>query len=126
MKKKSTFIVIAVLAFLALGVAVLAMLNGRAAAEKKQLRDDAVFLIIAHGEEYRITMEDVESLGPREIRANYKKSGKDPETRVYTGVPFAAVLRHTGVDPVHCRSATISPGAIAKLSGGNTGRCVSG
>ena len=106
--RKSTIAVIAVLAVLAVGVAVLAVLNGRDAKEKKLLLDDAVFLISANEIEYRITMEDIEALGPREIEANYKKSGKDPESRAFTGVPFAALLRHMGIDTEGLRSAVFS------------------
>ena len=106
--KRSIIIVVAVLAVLAIGVAVLAVLNGRDAASRQQLRGDAVFLIIANEIEHRVTMEDVESLGPREIEANYKKSGKDPEARVYTGVPFAAVLGCKGIDAGGLRSATFT------------------
>jgi len=106
--KRSTIAVIAVLAVLAIGVAVLAVLNGREAAQKKQRLSDEYFVILADGTEHRVTMEDIEALGPRDIQANYKKSGKDPETRVYTGVPFAAVLRHIGVDPVKFRSAAFA------------------
>ena len=108
MKKKSTIAVIAVLAALAVGVAVLAVLNGKSAEAKRQLRGDAIFLIIADGEEHRVTMEDIEALGPREIEANYKKSGKDPETRTYTGVPFAAVLRLKEINTEGLRSATFA------------------
>jgi len=108
MKKKSTIAVIAVLAVLAIGVAMLAVLNGREAAPKQQLRSDAVFLITVNETEHRVTMEDVESLGPRKIEANYKKSGKDPETRYYTGVPFAAVLRLKGIDAGGLRSAVFT------------------
>jgi len=106
--KKSTIAVIVVLAVLAAGVAVLAVLNGKNAAEKKQLLDEAVFLIIANGTEHGVTMEDIGALGPREIEANYKKSGKDPEMRVYTGVPFAAVLRLKGIDTGGLSSAVFS------------------
>ncbi|MDR2687473.1 MAG: hypothetical protein LBB75_06950 [Oscillospiraceae bacterium] len=106
--KKSTIAVIAVLAALAVGVAVLAVLGGREAAPGRRLREDAVFLVTVGGTEHRVTVEDIESLGPREIEANYKKSGKDPETRVYTGVPFAAVLRLKGIGAETLRSATFS------------------
>jgi len=95
--KKSTIVVIAVIAALAVGVAVLAALNGREAAGKKQLRDDAVFVILAGDAEYRVTMEEFLSLEQREFEAVYKKSGKDPETRYYTGAPFAEVLQMKGV-----------------------------
>jgi len=106
--KKSSIAVIVVLAVLAVGVAVLAFLNGRVAAPRRQLRSDAVFLIIENETEHRVAMEDIESLEPREIRANYKKSGKDPEVRAYTGVPFAAVLRLKGIDTEGLRSAAFA------------------
>ena len=106
--KKSTIVVVSVLAILAIGVAVLAILNGRDAEAKRQLRSDAVFLISINEAEYRVTLGDIENLGPREIEANYKKSGKDPETRSYTGVPFAAVLRLKGIERGDLRSASFS------------------
>ena len=99
MMKKSTIVVIAVIAALAIGVAVLAVLNGRDAAGKKQLREDAVFVIVAGDVEYRVTMEDFLSLEQREFEAIYKKSGKDPETRYFTGAPFAELLQLKGIDP---------------------------
>jgi len=108
MKKKSTIAVIAVLGVLAIGVAILAALNGRDAAPRQQLRSAEVFLIAAGETEHRVAMGDIEALGPREIEANYKKSGKDPETRTYTGAPFAAVLRHVGIDPADFSSAAFS------------------
>lgn len=96
--KKSTLAVIAVLAALAVGVAVLAALNGRSAGLKKQLLNDAAFLLTANGAEHKITMEEFRGLGLREIRANYKKSGKAPETRTYTGISFAEVLRFKNIE----------------------------
>ena len=102
--KKSTTVVIVVIAVLAVGVAVLAALNGREAAGKKQLRDDAVFVILdGRGQPpvmlAEVTMEDFLSLEQREFEAVYKKSGKDPETRYYTGAPFAEVLQMKEIDP---------------------------
>jgi len=98
-KKKSTIVVISVLAVLAIGVAVLAVLNGKNAAAKKQQLSEEYFVITADEMEYKVTAEEYLSLGPREFEANYKKNGKDPETRTYTGVPFAEVLQAKGVDP---------------------------
>jgi len=113
MKRKSTIAVIAVLAALAVGVAVLAALNAKNAGEKKQLLDDAVFLILDGRTQppaalATVTREDIEALAPREFRANYKKSGKEPEARVYTGVPFAEVLRAKGIDPAGFASAAFA------------------
>jgi len=106
--KKSTVAVISVLAILGAAVAVLAVLNSREAIEKKRRLDDAVFLIIANEIECRVSIEDIEALGPREIEANYKKSGKDPESRAFAGVPFAALLRHKGIATEGLRSAVFS------------------
>ena len=113
MKKKSTIVVIAVIAVLAIGVAVLAALNGRDAAGKKQLRDDAVFVILDGRAQpavtlAEVTMEDFLSLEQRGFEAIYKKSGKDPETRSYTGAPFAEVLRAKGIDPAGFTAAAFS------------------
>lgn len=106
--KKSTIAVIAVLVALACGVAVLAVLNGRDAQEKQQRRVDGTFLIVAGETEYTVTRDEIEALGPKEFEANYKKSGKAPEARVYTGVPFAAVLERKGIDPAQFSTAIFS------------------
>lgn len=106
--KKSTVAVAAVLAFLAVGVAVLAILNGKDAKARKELLESKVFVIAAGGTEYEVTATDIEALGPREFQANYKKSGKAPETRLYSGVPFAAVLELKGVELEGIETATFS------------------
>jgi len=110
MKKKSTILVAAVIAALAVGVAVLAVLNDRDAGEKREQLRDEYFVIHADvaecSTEYKVTMEEFLALGPVEFEANYKKSGKAPETRVYTGVPFAEVLRMKGIDPAQFSSAS--------------------
>ncbi|MCL2300651.1 MAG: hypothetical protein FWC27_10965 [Firmicutes bacterium] len=111
--KKSTIAIIALLVVLAAGVAVLAVLNGKEAAAKKQLRDDAVFLILDGRTQpetmlAKITMEEYLALNPVEFEANYKKSGKDPEKRSYTGVPFAAILELKGIDPAQFGSAVFA------------------
>jgi len=106
--KKSTMAVVAMIAALAVGVTVLAAVNGRQAAAKNRARGDAAFLIIAGEEEYKVTMEEFLTLEQREIEANYKKSGKEPETRRYTGAPFAAILRMKGIDPAGFNSAVFA------------------
>ena len=106
--KKSTRVVIAVIAVLAAGVAVLAVLQGRGLAEKEQLRDDAAFVIIAGDRQYRVTMEEFLSLEQREVQANYKKSGRGPQARVYTGVPFVEILRMKGIDCAGMKSAVFT------------------
>lgn len=93
-----TLIVAAVVVALAVVVVVFALLNREGAEEKMQLQNDAVFLITAGGETVQVSMEDMESLTPRDIEATYKKSGKKPEIRTYTGVPLADILALKGVD----------------------------
>ena len=95
--KKSTITVIAILAILAAGVSVFAVLNGQDADGKKHLQDSAEFIIIAGEAEYTVTMAEIKALQLQEIQANYKKNLKAAETRIYTGVPFAHVLRLKGI-----------------------------
>ena len=87
----------AVFVFFAAGLAVLAVLNAQNAAVKKQLQDDAEFLIISGDIEHKITMAEFQTLELHDIQANYKKSGKAPETRVYTGIAFANVLQSKNI-----------------------------
>ncbi len=119
--KKSTGIVIAVLAVLTAGAAILAALNGAQATAKKKLQNDAEFLIVTgEGKQkvtHKVTMEELQALEPQAIEAVYKKSGKDPETRAFTGVPFAAVLRAKNIDPTGFKTAafTASDGYASAL-----------
>jgi len=101
--KKSTIAVIAVLAALAVGVGVLAALNGKTAKQA-----DTAFLIAARGQEYEVSMVEFLFLPQREIEANYKKNGKDPENRYYIGASFAEVLRMKGIDPAGISTAAFS------------------
>lgn len=97
-KKSSSRLILIVVILLVAVVGVFALLNHSGVEEKRQLQDDAIFLIQEGGQSTEVTMADIESLEPQEIVANYKKSGKDPEQRHYTGVPFAQVLTLKGID----------------------------
>jgi hypothetical protein len=98
MKKKSTLIVAAALVVLAIALAILAALNGKTASAKKQLQEEKVFLVQSGEQKYRVTEGDILSLHPKEFSANYKKNGKSAQTRTFTGVPLAAVLRLKEID----------------------------
>jgi len=87
-----------VLAALAVAVALLIILNKRNTDEKRQFRTDEIFQIRAGGEEYTITLEEFLGLEQREFQAVLKKNGKPPEDSLFTGVPFAQVLRGFGID----------------------------
>jgi len=103
--KRTTIAVVAVLAALAAGVAALAILNGKNAKADQKLRDGDAFLITAGGTGHKITMEEFQALDLRDIQANYKKSGKAPETRIYTGLSFAELLRVKHIDATGAAAA---------------------
>jgi hypothetical protein len=108
MKKKPAITVTAILAALAVAVAVLAALGGQNTAEKRRLLEGAEFVVVSGEEKYRVTMEEFLALEQREIEANYKKSGREPETRYYTGVPFAKVLAMKGIGLTGVETAVFS------------------
>ena len=100
--------VVIVTAALAAAVAVLAALNQKNIAPKKEAQERGVFFLYAGDEEYAVSMEDIEALSPYEIEANYKKSGKAPETRVYRGVSLRAVVDSLGIDASAYSSVSFS------------------
>ena len=96
--KKSTIAVIVTLAVLGIAVAVLLSLNFEAIQGRQQLREAGEFLLIHEGAEHVVTVEDIEALGPADFDANYNRSGRPAEVRVFYGVPFSAVLEQLGID----------------------------
>ena len=95
---RNTKIVMAAAAALLAAVAVFAWLNRGSVAEKKATQDSGTFLVTYGDIQYTVSMEDIEALDPRTIDANYKKSGKNPEPRQYTGVPLVSVFDFLGID----------------------------
>jgi len=106
--KKSTIAVIAILVVLAIGVAVLAVLNSQNAEEKKQQLADEYLYIHVGGVEYKITLEEFLSFEQQEFEANYKKNNLAPESRTFAGVPFAEILRAKGIAPAGFGSAVFA------------------
>jgi len=102
--KKSTWIVIAVLAALGVAVAVLLVLNRGDMEARQQQLEDGVLLIIHEGITHEITIEDIQTLGPREFDANYNRSGRPAENRVFTGVRFSQVLEFLEIDAANASS----------------------
>jgi len=96
--KQNTKIVLSVVAVLLLAVAVLAWLNQDSVAEKKALLERGGFRITANGQDYTVTMEDIQAIGPRVIDANYKKDGKAPIPKQYTGVPLKSLFDYLKID----------------------------
>ena len=87
-------------------VAVFAFLNRENIAGKKEAQESGIFFLNAGGEEFTVTMDDIEALSPFLITANYKKSGQDAETRMYRGVSLKSVVERMGVD--YSRNASVS------------------
>jgi hypothetical protein len=96
--KKGTIGVIIALAALVVVVGITAFLNRKGVEQKRKFQDDAEFVISAGGVQTIVTMEDVLSLAPQDIEAIYKKSGKEPETRRYKGVPLAKITSLKNID----------------------------
>ena len=97
--KKSTIAVIVVLAALGFAVAVLLVLNHADTSARQQLRNDAILLIVHNDTEHRLGVADIEALAPADFEANYNRSGRPAEIRVFTGVPFMAILERLEIDP---------------------------
>ena len=97
--KKSTIAVIATLVVLGIATAVLLALNFEDIQGRQQLREAGEFVLVHEGVEHVVTVEDIEALAPYDFEANYKRSGRPAETRVFYGVPFADVLAQLGIDP---------------------------
>ncbi|MEG1049777.1 MAG: hypothetical protein RSE24_04475 [Oscillospiraceae bacterium] len=97
---KQTKIAAAVLGLLLVTTVVLLMLNSPSAQEKQELSKSGSFKITLDGTTKTVTMKDIEAVGISDISANYKPSGKQPVTRVYQGVSFAALLKYLELDTV--------------------------
>ncbi|MCG8541470.1 MAG: molybdopterin-dependent oxidoreductase [Clostridia bacterium] len=83
MKFKITLTII----ILALIVGITAFINFKTLEVKKDLEENAQFVIKDNGEEIAVLdMKEIQSLGPKEFKANLKSSGKEAITYTYTGV----------------------------------------
>lgn len=96
--RRNTVILIAVIAVLSALTVVLALLNADGAAKKREMQNNATFLIITGDKTVTVTMEDIISLDPAEVEAVHKNNGKAAEPRVYTGVPLAGIFAVKAVD----------------------------
>jgi DMSO/TMAO reductase YedYZ molybdopterin-dependent catalytic subunit len=95
---KNTRIIITTVAVLTIIVAVFAFLNRESVLEKKLAQESGFFVVCAGEDEYTVAMEDILSLSPFAISANYKTTGRAAETRVYQGVSFKALMESMEID----------------------------
>ncbi|SKC49268.1 molybdopterin-dependent oxidoreductase [Maledivibacter halophilus] len=89
MNKKITIIVVILVAI----VGITSYLNLKSVEVKKELQEDAKFIIKENGKEVAtLDMKEIRTLGEREFKANLKKDGKDPIPYTYTGVPLKNIF----------------------------------
>ncbi len=94
--KKAITIVIVILAII---VGSTAYLNMQTVETKKELEENALFVIKENGNEIAtIDMKTIISLGETDFNANLKKSGEDPIAYTYTGVLLKKVFEEYGVN----------------------------
>jgi hypothetical protein len=106
---KNTKIVIAVIIVLTVTVVIFAILNRDNIAERKAMQDSGTFIITAvDGTRYNVTMYDILSLNPHVIDANYKKSGKEPVQKQYTGVSLKRLFDYFDIDYLLTKSVSFT------------------
>ena len=98
MKNKSSIVVIAALTALAIAIGVLVLLGREDIQARQQQLADGVLLIVYDDITHEITVEDIEALGPQAFDANYNRSGRPAENRVFYGVRFAQVFDLLEID----------------------------
>ena len=96
--RKSSKLVIGIIAILAVIIAVAAYLNRENVAEKKALIENAEFIIYDNGQEViRYDMQQISEMGETNFKANLKTSGKAPIPYEYTGVLLKNILAEAGI-----------------------------
>ncbi len=95
MKRK----IILMIVILASIVGVTAYMNRRAVEVKKELQENAEFVIKDNGREIaKLNMKEIRGLGEIEFGANLKTSGKEPIAYKYTGVPLKKLFEKFEID----------------------------
>ena len=94
--KKIVLIIVAVLVIV---VGVTAYMNRGDLAAKQESQQDAYVIIQSGGSELaRIDLNKLQRMNVVDVEANLKRSGKNPEKHVYTGVLLKEVLDEAGAD----------------------------
>ena len=80
-------------------VGVTANMNRGDLAAKQESQQDAYVIIMSEGSEVaKIDLEQLQQMNVVDVEANLKRSGKDREKHVYTGVLLKEVLEEANVD----------------------------
>lgn len=106
--KKQNKIVLACVCALLVVIAVFAVLNRENVLLKRQMVESGSFRIVSGEQVYTVSMKDIEALNPAEVAANYKKDGKAPIGKTYTGVPLKRVLDSVGADVSSAKSVSFT------------------
>jgi DMSO/TMAO reductase YedYZ molybdopterin-dependent catalytic subunit len=94
--KKAIMIAVVVLVLV---VGITAYLNRGDLAAKKESQQNAYVIIKSGGSEMaRVDLEQLQQMNVVDVEANLKRSGKDPEKHVYTGVLLKEVFEAAGID----------------------------
>lgn len=94
--KKIVWIAVAVLVLV---VGMTAYMNRGDLAAKQESQQDAYVIIKSGGSEVaKVDLEQLQGMNVVDVDANLKRSGKDPEKHVYTGVLLKEVFEKTGLD----------------------------
>ena len=96
--KKNTKILISVILVLVIISAVAIMMNKDNVKAKKELNDNAVFILMDKGEEIAsYNMTEIQAIGEADFTATLDTSNTDPEDFQYTGVLLKNVFEHAGI-----------------------------
>jgi len=78
-------------------VAIFAFLNRDYVLNRRLAQQKGEFYLCAGEEEFTISVNDILSLSPFSITANYKITGRGAASRIYQGVSFKAVVESLGI-----------------------------
>jgi len=104
---RNTKIVIIIIIILTVAAAILAFLNRENIAEKKAMQDSGAFIILSNGDKNIVAMDDIVSLNPRIIDANYKPSGNNtPVKKQYTGISLKSLFDYYDINYSSAKSVS--------------------
>lgn len=95
---KNTKILIAIIAILLVVSIISVILNKDNVAEKKDLNDNAIFIVMENGEEVAsYNMSQIKEIGEKTFTATLDTSTTEPEDYEYTGVLLKEIFIHAGI-----------------------------
>ena len=100
--KKSSIIIMAVIAVLIIMIAVLAALNYNDAKARAERLADAAFIIQAGGQSFTVDYEMLKDAGIQEFTADKRSGGKPAVTINYQGVPLKNLCEKLEIEVANC------------------------